>query len=58
MGAQGGAPAMWCPLAIGKLVWKKYPLKKTMLKRIFQNPALAPWRDEWDQYVDVFSNDD
>lgn len=57
-GEQGGAPAMWCPLNIGQLVWEKEPSKRAMLKRIFQNPALAPWRDEWDQFVDVFSNDD
>lgn len=58
MGAQGGAPAMWCPLEIGKLVWKKYPNQRAKLKRAFQNLALAQWRDEWEQFIDLFSDDD
>ena len=57
-GEQGGAPAMWCPVKIGRLVWGKYTAKQSRLKRVFQNPALAPWRDEWDQFIDQFSNDD
>jgi hypothetical protein len=57
-GEQGGAPAMWCPLKIGHLVWKKYPENRAKLKRAFQNPRLAPWRDEWEQHVDLFSDDD
>jgi hypothetical protein len=59
MGAQGGAPAMWCPLTLGQMVWKNYPDSQNKLKRTFQqNPALDPWRDEWDQFVDQFSDDD
>ena len=59
MGAQGGAPAMWCPLKLGRLVWEKYPDSQNKLRKTFQqNPALDPWRDEWDQFVDQFSDDD
>lgn len=58
-GAQGGAPAMWCPLTLGRLVWEKYPNHQNKLKRTFQqNPVLASWRDEWDQFLDQFSDDD
>lgn len=57
-GEQGGAPAMWCPVKIGRLVWGKYTAEQSRLKRVFQNPALAPWRDEWDQFIAQFSNDD
>jgi hypothetical protein len=30
MGAKGGAPALWCPLKLGRLVWEKYPDKVTV----------------------------
>jgi hypothetical protein len=55
-GVRGGASAMWCPVQIAKLLHgKKYATTK-QLTRVFANPALNQWRDEWDRFASVFDN--
>ena len=55
-GVRGGASAMWCPVEIAKLLHgKKYATTK-QLTRVFANPALNQWRDEWDRFASVFDN--
>lgn len=63
-GEQGGAPAMWCPLTLARLIHAraKNPNKKAAILRklhsLFnQNELLAPHRDEWGEFFELMRND-
>jgi hypothetical protein len=64
LGIKGGAPSMWCPLKVAQASYgqaKKYDQAnrlKTLNNRFKLNPALAPWKDDWDNFHSMFGNED
>lgn len=63
-GEQGGASAMWCPLALAQLVHARatgVKEKATTLKKLNslfnRNDLLAPHRDAWREFFQLMDND-
>lgn len=63
-GEQGGASAMWCPLALAQLVHARatgVKEKATTLKKLNslfnRNDLLAPHRDAWREFFQLMNND-
>lgn len=64
LGIKGGAPSMWCPLKVAQASYdqaSKYDKAKRLkdLNDCFRlNPALAPWKDDWDNFHSMFRDTD
>ncbi|MBV7427031.1 MULTISPECIES: hypothetical protein [unclassified Acidovorax] len=64
LGAAGGATSLWCPAKLAELIHgrEKGPAKQKTLealnRRFRSNPALAPWRDDWDEHYAMFNDAD
>jgi hypothetical protein len=64
LGIKGGASSMWCPLKVAQASYaqaSKYDQAKRLkaLNNCFKlNPALAPWKDDWDNFHTMFSDTD
>lgn len=60
-GEQGGAPAMWCPLALAKAIHARASDKKDLLARLNKvfnrNELLTPHRAEWAEYFQQWYED-
>jgi hypothetical protein len=64
LGVQGGVAATWCPLKVAQASYdqaSKYDKAKRLkdLNNCFRlNPALAPWKDDWDNLHSIFRDSD
>jgi hypothetical protein len=64
LGIKGGAPSMWCPVKVAQASYaqaSKYDQakrRKDLNSRFKSNPALAPWKDDWDNFHSIFSDTD
>lgn len=64
LGIKGGAPSMWCPVKVAQASYDhahEYdkPKRLKALNNCFKsNPALAPWKDEWDEFHSTFRDTD
>lgn len=60
-GEQGGAPAMWCPLALAKAIHARASDKKDLLARLNRvfnhNKLLTSHRSEWMEYFQQWYED-
>jgi hypothetical protein len=64
IGIKGGAPSIWCPLRVAQAIHKKADKAdkaktlKTLNSQFKSNPALAHWKDDWDNFYSMFSDSD
>lgn len=64
LGAAGGATSLWCPATLARLIHSREQgtaKQKTIeaLNRKFKsNPALEPWRTDWDEHYTMFNDAD
>lgn len=64
LGAAGGATSLWCPATLARLIHRREQgtaKQKTIeaLNRKFKsNPALEPWRTDWDEHYTMFNDAD